>query len=74
MDLNKLYSQNQISLLRAKFAKSDSARRRYVAQAGSSARRIRDLQTKWGATAAPSWRTASQLPERFSAADAGKAS
>jgi hypothetical protein len=55
MDLNLLYAQQQISLLRAGSATSRLQRTRYLASAGAAANRIRDFQLAQGAPAAAGW-------------------
>ncbi|UZW57160.1 hypothetical protein NUH86_20740 [Sphingobium sp. JS3065] len=55
MDLNQLYSEHQIALMRAADAVSDSARRRHVCAAGVIGGKIFDLLTSKNADAAAGW-------------------
>lgn len=55
MDLNQLYSQHQLSLMRAEAAESRLSRTRHLAAAGLFAHRIGTYQHAKGATAATAW-------------------
>lgn len=55
MDLNYLYSQHQLCLMRAGEATSRLTRTRHFAAAGLFANRIRDFQLTNGAPAAATW-------------------
>lgn len=55
MDLNKLYSQHQLSLMRADATDSRLNRTRHLAEAGLFAHRIGTYQHANGATAASGW-------------------
>ena len=55
MDLNHLYSQHQLSLMRADATTSRLARTKYLAAAGLFASRIRNYQLAKGADAAAGW-------------------
>ena len=65
MDLNYLYSQHQLSLMRAACATSRLARTKYLATAGLFANRISNHQLARDATAsAAAWLRKSENPER----------
>jgi hypothetical protein len=55
MDLNHLYSQHQISIMRAAGTPSRLDRTSYLATAGSFAKRIRNYQLEIGAPAFAGW-------------------
>lgn len=55
MDLNHLYSQHQIALMRACAATSVAVRTGYLASASRIAGSIRRFQSSKGASAASSW-------------------
>jgi hypothetical protein len=55
MDLNHLYSEHQLSLMRAATTNSCLARTKHLAAAGLFANRIHNYQLSSGATAAPGW-------------------
>lgn len=55
MDLNFLYSQHQLSLIRAGTAGTDEYRAQHFAMAEQIGSQIRDYQLVKGATAACSW-------------------
>lgn len=55
MDLNHLYSQHQLSLMRANATTSRLLRTRHLAAAGVAANRIRNYQLAQGAAAAAGW-------------------
>jgi hypothetical protein len=55
MDLNHLYSEHQLSLMRAAISNSGVARTRHLAAAGLFANRIHIYQLSSGATAASGW-------------------
>ena len=57
MDLNRLYSDHQLLLMRADRAPSDDARRVHTAAASHVAERIGRTQRALGAAAAPTWET-----------------
>lgn len=64
MDLNYLYSQHQLSLMRAACTTSRLARTKHLAAAGLFANRISNYQTAQGAAASASWRRRSGILER----------
>lgn len=63
-DLNHLYSEHQISLMRAREATCGLARTRHLASAGTFADRIRSSQIASGAAAAQGWLHAMADPGR----------
>lgn len=65
MDLNRLYSEHQLLLMRAAEAGSRPARTRHLAAAGDFARSIRNYQAAQGAPAASDWHRAALCSERF---------
>jgi hypothetical protein len=62
MDLNDLYSQRQLLLMRAEATPSRSARTRYFAAAGASANRILAYQRSIGAAASVDWLRSRETP------------
>ena len=64
MDLNRLYSQHQGSLMSAAATPSSVARTRHLAAAGVAANRIRNYQLVKGAAAASGWLSALPKGER----------
>lgn len=64
MDLNFLYQQHQLSLMRAACATSRLARTKYLATADLFANRISNYQTARGAAASAGWRRRSENLER----------
>jgi hypothetical protein len=64
MDLNHLYSQHQLSLIRAKATTSRLLRTRHLAAAGVAANRIRNYQLAKGAAAAAGWFRSSENLDR----------
>lgn len=71
MDLNFLYQQHQLSLMRAASATSRLARTKYLATAGSFANRISNYQLSKGAAASAGWRRRSENLERPAATAPG---
>ena len=61
MDLNFLYSQHQLSLIRAGKAGTDEYRDRHFAMAEEIGSQIRDYQLVKGATAAFSWNVGADI-------------
>jgi hypothetical protein len=57
MDLNRLYSDHQLLLMRADHALNDGAQRVHAAAASHLARQIGHVQRALGAAAAPTWET-----------------
>jgi hypothetical protein len=55
MDLNHLYSQHQLSLMRAVATSSHQAHTKHLAAAGAFANRIRNYQVSIGAAASAGW-------------------
>jgi len=64
MDLNQLYSQHQLSVMRAAEAPSRLARTRHLAAAGAFANRICNYQNALGAVASEGWLRAMDSDER----------
>lgn len=63
MDLNHLYSQHQLSLMRAGASTSRLTRTKHFAAAGLVANRIRNYQLVKGAGAAAGWLRSMDYPE-----------
>ena len=55
MDLNRLYSEHQVSLMRAADAHSESARRKHLCAAGVVGGKIFDLLSSKNAPASAGW-------------------
>ena len=55
MDLNRLYSEHQVSLMRAADAHSESARREHLCAAGVVGGQIFDLLSSKNAPASADW-------------------
>ena len=64
MDLNHLYSQHQLSLMRAEASSSGTARTKHLAAADLFASRIGSYQLAEGAVAAAGWLRDMENPER----------
>jgi hypothetical protein len=63
MDLNFLYSQHQLSLMRAGATPSRLARTKYFAAAGAFANRILAYQHSIGANASVGWLRSRETPD-----------
>lgn len=62
MDLNFLYSQHQLSMMRAGGTRSRLARTRHLEAAGAFAHRIQTYQHSLGAAASAGWRRSTDNP------------
>lgn len=65
MDLNRLYFEHQLSLMRANDAATRLARTQHFAAAGVTANRIGNYQLGIGAEAAGSWIKSSQNADQL---------
>lgn len=63
MDLNHLYSQHQLALMRAVATTSRLARTKHLAAAGAFANRIRNYQVSVGAAASAGWLRSRENPD-----------
>ncbi len=73
MDLNHLYSEHQIAVMRASASTSRLARTRHLAAAGVFAHHIGTYQRTIGAPAASGWRSGSDGAPRPAPANPGLA-